>query len=95
MCFLFDLDDESAESLEVTTLCREDIFFYLKKHGFVDKDAFRGMCSVRKGRGFPVITEDMQTAEDNWILEVCENVKWLPSRAVLLEKRIFYNNFES
>ena len=92
MHFLFDLDSEKSQAAEeLPSLCREDIYFYLKKHGFVDKDAFRGMCSVRKGRGFPVITVEMRNAEDNWILEVCENVGWLPSRANLLERMIYKN----
>ena len=90
MYFHFDLDDDSApKNGEMPTLCREDIFFYLKKHGFVDKDAFKGMNSVRKGRGFSVITEEMRTAEDNWILEECENVPWLPSKAIMLEYLCF------
>lgn len=66
MYFHFDLDDDSTiKNCEMPTLCREDILFYLKKHGFVDKDAFKGMNSVRKGKGFPVITDEMRTAEDN------------------------------
>ena len=94
MHFLFDLDDEPNQAVEdIPSLCREDIFFYLKKHGFVDKDAFRGMSSVRKGRGFPVITDEMQMADDNLILKECENAQWLPSRAVLFEKMIFYKDY--
>ncbi len=90
MYFHFDLDDDStAKNCEMPMLCREDIFFYLKKHGFVDKDAFRGMNYVRKGKGFPVITAEMRNAEDNWILKQCENVQYLPSRASLLEEAYF------
>lgn len=69
--------------------CREDIFFYLKAHGFVEKDAFRGMSRVRKGRGFPVVTEEMQTAPDRWVLRQCENVNYLPSRSSLLSELFF------
>ena len=90
MYFRFDLDDHSiTETCDPSKLCREDIFYYLKKHGFIDKDAFRGMCSVRKGKGFPVITTEMRMAEDNWFLKECENVRWLPSRAQLLEQCYF------
>lgn len=69
--------------------CREDIFFYLKAHGFVEKDAFRGMSRVRKGRGFPVITEEMLAAPDRWVLRQCENVSYLPSRSSLLSELFF------
>lgn len=94
MYFHFDLDDNSTpKTFEMPTLCREDIFFYLKKHGFVDKDAFRGMCSVRKGRDFPVITDEMRVSDDNWILKACEHVKWLPSRANLMEQNYFIHQY--
>ena len=69
--------------------CREDVFFYLKEHDFIDKDAFRGMTSVRKGKGLPVVTEDMQTAEDYWKAEYFNQIDWLPSKAMLLQKLFF------
>lgn len=69
--------------------CREDVFFYLKAHGFVDKDAFRGMNWVRKGRGFPVITDEMRASEDNWVLTQCEKGRRLPSKATILEHLFF------
>ena len=68
---------------------REDVFFYLKSHGFVDKDAFRGMCSVRKGRGFPVITDEMRTARDSWVLSFCGKADWLTGRAWIFTKLFF------
>ena len=69
--------------------CREDVFFYLKEHDFVDKDAFRGMTSVRKGKGLPVVTEDMRTAEDHWKAEYFNQIEWLPSKAMLLQRLFF------
>ena len=69
--------------------CREDVFFYLKAHGFVDKDAFRGMNWVHKGRGFPVITDEMRASEDNWVLTQCEKGRRLPSKATILEYLFF------
>jgi len=69
--------------------CREDVFFYLKEHDFIDKDAFRGMTSVHKGKGLPVIMEDMQTAEDHWKAEYFNQIEWIPSKAMLLQK-LFY-----
>lgn len=77
--------------LNVTDLitCREDVFFYLKSHRFVDKDAFKGMCSVRKGRDFPTITDEMRTTRDKWVLKFCEGLDWLPSRASILARLFF------
>ena len=69
--------------------CREEVFFYLKEHDFIDKDAFRGMTSVRKGRGLPVVTEDMQAAQDHWKAEYFNRIEWLPSKVMLLQKLFF------
>lgn len=69
--------------------CREDIFYYLRDHGFTEKDAIRGMHHVRKGKGFPVITEDMRNARDKWVLTQCANVSHLPSKAADWERLLF------
>ena len=69
--------------------CREEVFFYLREHGFVDKDAFRSMSSVRKGKGLPVVTEDMQAAEDRWKAEYFNQIDWMPSKAMLLQRLFF------
>lgn len=70
--------------------CREDIFYFLKAHDFEDKDAFRGMTSVRKGRGLPVITDEMRADADSWIAEYCGHIDWLPSRAEIISE-LFFN----
>jgi hypothetical protein len=69
--------------------CSEEVFFYLRDHGFVDKDAFRGMLSVRKGEGLPVIAEDMQTEEDHWKAEYFNLIEWLPCKATELQSLFF------
>lgn len=69
--------------------CREDVFSYLKEHDFVDKDAFRGMTSVRKGKGLLVVTEDMRAAEDYWKAEYFNQIDWIPSEAMMLQKLFF------
>ena len=61
--------------------CREDIFYYLRDHGFTEKDAIRGMNYVHKGKGFPVITGEMRNAHDKWVLKQCEHVECLSSRS--------------
>jgi len=72
--------------------CREEVFFYLKEHDFIDKDAFRGMTSVRKGKDLPVVTEDMRAAEDYWKAEYFNQIDWMPSKAMLLQKLFFELN---
>ena len=69
--------------------CREEVFFYLKEHDFIDKDAFRSLNYVRKGKGLPVVTEDMQTAKDHWKAEYFNLIEWLPSKATLLQRLFF------
>lgn len=69
--------------------CREEVFFYLKEHDFIDKDAFRGMNYVRKGKGLPVVTEDMRAAEDHWKAEYFNQIEWIPSKAMLLQRLFF------
>lgn len=68
---------------------REDIFYYLRDHGFSEKDALRGMHHVRKGKGFPVITEGMRNARDKWVLTQCADVSHLPSKAADWERLLF------
>lgn len=70
--------------------CREDVYLDLKAHDFTDKDAFRGMNCVRKGRGFPVVTKEMRTAPDHWFLRQCEGIAWLPSKGHLLSRLFFH-----
>ena len=69
--------------------CREEVFFYLKEHNFIDKDAFRGMTSVRKGKVLPVVTEEMRAAEDHWKAEYFNQIDRMPSKAMLLHKLFF------
>ena len=76
-------------SWRIIPACREEVFFYLREHGFVDKDAFRSMTSVRKGKGLPVVTEDMRAAEDYWKAEYFNQIDWMPSKAMLLQRLFF------
>lgn len=69
--------------------CREEVYFYLKEHDFIDKDAFRGLNYVRKGKGLPVVTEDMRTAEDYWKVDYFNQIDRMPSKAMLLQKLFF------
>lgn len=64
---------------------RDDVFYYLTEHGFLEKDAWRGMESVRKGKGLPVVNEEMLYARDRWIVARCEKIKYLFPRAHAVE----------
>ena len=86
MHFFFDV--ENTQESELPEYCREDVYFYLLRHGFVEKDAFRGMESVRKGFGYPIVTEEMLD-ENAPILELGMRCRYLPARANLLERRAF------
>ena len=82
MCFYFDA--ETSQESVVPEYCREDVYYYLLRHGFIEKDAFRGMESVRKGFGYPYVTEEM-LEEASPILEIGMRCKFLPLRSNFLE----------
>lgn len=84
----FMVDNEGYSLNELVT-CREDIYTYLIKHGFTVNDALKGMTLVRTGRNLSCVTEEMRTAKDKWILQRCKKVKYLPSKAAVLEELFF------
>ena len=86
MSFYFDA--EITQEPIVPEYCREDVYYYLLRHGFVEKDAFRGMESVRKGFGYPYVTDDM-LEEASPILEMGMRCKFLPLRSNFLELQHF------
>lgn len=64
---------------------RDDVFFYLRSHGFDLPEARRGMDQVRRGRGLPRVTEEMRSAGDKWILSRCGSAEYLFSKAHVVE----------
>lgn len=68
---------------------RDDIFHYLIVHGFLDKDAWRGMNYVRKGLDLPVITEEMKHSRDKWVLDRCKRIEYLFPKAHAVEYIMF------
>lgn len=86
MSFYFDA--ETMQEPVVPEYCREDVYHYLLRHGFVEKDAFRGMESVRKGFGYPYVTEEM-LEEASPILEMGMHCKFLPLRSNFLELQYY------
>ena len=68
---------------------RDDIFHYLIEHGFLEKDAWRGMNYVRKGLDLPVITEEMKHSRDKWVLDRCKRIEYLFPKAHAVENIMF------
>lgn len=68
---------------------RDDIYQYLLAHGFLEKDAWRGMERVRKGLELPVITEEMRISRDKWVLNRCDRIAYLISKAHVVEYILF------
>lgn len=68
---------------------RDDVYKYLIDHGFLEKDAWRGMNRVRKGLDFPVITGEMLQARDKWVLARCEKIEYLFPKAHAIEYMLF------
>ena len=68
---------------------REDVFYYLRDHGFVEEDAWWGMNCVRKGLELPIITAEMARARDLWVLGRCHLIKYLFPKAHAIEYIFF------
>ena len=68
---------------------RDDIFHYRIVHGFLEKDAWRGMNYVRKGLDLPVITEEMKHSRDKWVLDRCKRIEYLFPKAHAVENIMF------
>lgn len=78
-------------SLSISDLIafREDVFFNLQQHGFLDKDAWRCMEHVRKGLGLPMITDEMKCAEDSWKLERISRISFLSGKADIVDQLLY------
>lgn len=68
---------------------RDDIYQYLLAHGFLEKDAWRGMERVRKGLELPVITEEMRISRDKWVLNRCDRIAYLIPKSHVVEYILF------
>lgn len=68
---------------------RDDVFFYLRAHGFDSREARRGMDQVRRGRGLPAVTDEMRANRDKWALDRCDSVEYLFSKAHIVEWILF------
>ena len=68
---------------------RDDVYNYLIDHGFLEKDAWRGMDCVRKGLNFPVVTNEMRQARDKRVLSRCEKIEYLFPKSHAVEYMFF------
>lgn len=82
--------DRLGYSLADMIAYRDNVFSYLITHGFLEKDAWKGMDRVRLGRGLPVITSEMSLARDKWIIERCKKIVYLFPKAHALEYVFFH-----
>lgn len=81
--------DEMGYSPADMIAYRDDVYKYLLDHGFLEKDAWRGMNRVRKGLNFPVITDEMRQSRDKWVLSRCEKIEYLFPKAHAVEYMFF------
>ena len=68
---------------------REAVFHYLTCHGFLDKDAWKGMREVQLGHKLSTVTEEMKDANDSWIMDRCSRIKYLFPKAHAVERILF------
>lgn len=68
---------------------RDDVFSYLTEHDFLEKESWKGMESVRKGRGLPFFNQEMVAARDKWVLARLEQVHYLFPKADVVENLMF------
>lgn len=72
--------------------CREDLYQYYIDHGCNERMAFKLMSNVRKGKhflnNFP--SPEMRAARDKWVVSLCEDIRYLPSKTDIIED-LFFN----
>ena len=68
---------------------RDDIFLYLIRLGFIEKDAWRIMNALRKGQGLKFLTSMLKAEAEKWFIDWCGQVQYLPIKAETIEKMLF------
>lgn len=69
---------------------QDDVYVYLIDHGFLEKDAWKAVASLRRGNHLPVVTEEMRRARDQWVVRQCEEITYLAPKAHVTEKMLFH-----
>ncbi|MBQ5745727.1 MAG: hypothetical protein IIV84_01980, partial [Selenomonadales bacterium] len=62
---------------------------WLLSCGFGEQEAWQGMECVRKGRGLPRCIAERLETEDARLQNECEAIRYLPSRAHMLEAFLY------
>lgn len=67
--------------------CREDVYLFFRDKGLSEPAACLATCYAHKGRELPpeVLTIDIQSAKDKWMLSAISNTKYYSSKSVVLE----------
>lgn len=81
--------DRLGYSLSDMIAFRDDVYSYLLAHDFLEKDAWHGMNRVRKGLELPLITDEMLTSRDKWVLNRLERIRYLFPKAHAVEYIFF------
>ncbi len=70
---------------------REDLFKYFLQHGLDEKTAYQATENLRKGKKVidKFVTDEMKLAADKWVIALCKELMYLPSKAEVLED-LFY-----
>ena len=78
-----DLINSKTATVDQTIGARDDIMLYLISCGLPDKQAFKIMESVRKGRGLPAGAEEAMVAAGvpDWYILSCKKIKYLFPKA--------------
>ncbi len=76
----------------------DDVFKYLVRHGFLEKDAWREAHALAKRNinnthGLSIVTDEMLSARDKWILPRCEKIKYLFPKARSVEYIMYYMKY--
>ncbi len=80
---------EKNMKLSDLVIFKDDVFHYLKKHGFSDAAASFGTRAVNSGHGLAEIRSSMRDSDDSWIIDWCSSIKYLIPKAHAIEHLIF------
>ena len=93
---LFTLNDINTLKVKPSEIiaCREDLYNYYMSNGSKESEAVKEMDNVRKGIHkssiLPIATKN--TIKDNWVISLCEEVLYLPSKTEIIEDIVFLPN---
>lgn len=68
---------------------RDDVYSYLIKWRFFEKDAWKWANMVRKGMKMPVVTKPMKNADDSWVIDFCSHCRYLCIKSDVVERLLF------